>query len=203
MEVQRNGLLFSTSSELADELLVSIGNCFLLQFLIRCYSETSFSAFHGEKPVFYLLCLVHLTCHTWIVFYWAMSHQMLFKDFPSNCDELNSLRKGAGASVRWATEWEEHAKPLLMEASCLFLFCGLLYDLMTSSARVFAYESPSPSRQPCLLCHFLSSSHELIISTFTFLFCWNEVWASNLFRLYLKGPADLLTLFQTLGGLAR
>ncbi|KAK4761693.1 hypothetical protein SAY87_029577 [Trapa incisa] len=61
VDVGKNGRLFSTSSELANELL------------------------------------------------------MLFKGFPNKCDELNSLRKGAGASVRWATEWEECVHPMLME----------------------------------------------------------------------------------------
>ncbi|KAI3416854.1 Glyco_trans_4-like_N domain-containing protein [Psidium guajava] len=64
VKVEKNGLLFSSSSELADELL------------------------------------------------------MLFKGFPDDCDALKSLRDGAqetGASSRWATEWEEHAKPLLLE----------------------------------------------------------------------------------------
>lgn len=48
--------------------------------------------------------------------------QMLFKGFPDDCDSLKLLRDGAqetGASSRWATEWEEHAKPSLLEASAL------------------------------------------------------------------------------------
>ncbi|KAI4325949.1 hypothetical protein MLD38_031307 [Melastoma candidum] len=64
VKVNKNGLLFSSSSELADELL------------------------------------------------------MLFKGFPSDCNALKSLRDGAhetGASARWATEWEEHAKPPLLD----------------------------------------------------------------------------------------
>lgn len=64
VKVEKNGLLFSSSSELADELL------------------------------------------------------MLLKGFPDDCDALKLLRDGAqekGASSRWATEWEEHAKPLLLE----------------------------------------------------------------------------------------
>ncbi|KAK4594577.1 hypothetical protein RGQ29_018313 [Quercus rubra] len=62
VKVKKNGLLFSTSSELADELM------------------------------------------------------MLFKGFPDGCDALKSLRNGTlemGSSARWATEWEEHAKPLV------------------------------------------------------------------------------------------
>ncbi|KAI4330165.1 hypothetical protein MLD38_028468 [Melastoma candidum] len=64
VKVNKNGLLFSSSSELADELL------------------------------------------------------MLFKGFPDECNALKSLRDGAsetGASARWATEWEEHAKPSLLD----------------------------------------------------------------------------------------
>lgn len=46
--------------------------------------------------------------------------QMLFKGFPDGCDALKSLRNGTlemGSSARWATEWEEHAKPLVSKAS--------------------------------------------------------------------------------------
>lgn len=64
VKVEQNGLLFSSSSELADELL------------------------------------------------------MLFKGFPDDCNALKLLREGAlktGASSKWATEWEEHAQPLISE----------------------------------------------------------------------------------------
>lgn len=64
VKVERNGLLFSSSSELADQLL------------------------------------------------------MLFKSFPNECTVLTSLRNGAletRSSVAWGTEWEEHAKPLVLE----------------------------------------------------------------------------------------
>ncbi|KAE8694432.1 Chitobiosyldiphosphodolichol beta-mannosyltransferase [Hibiscus syriacus] len=64
VKVEKNGLLFSSSSELADELF------------------------------------------------------MLFRGFPDECDSLKSLKNGAletGSSARWATEWEEHAKPLISE----------------------------------------------------------------------------------------
>ncbi|EFH51196.1 glycosyl transferase family 1 protein [Arabidopsis lyrata subsp. lyrata] len=60
----KNGLLFSSSSELADQLLI------------------------------------------------------LFKGFPGNCDALMSLKVGAmetGSSGRWATEWEDCAKPLITQ----------------------------------------------------------------------------------------
>ncbi|KAJ4719598.1 UDP-glycosyltransferase TURAN [Melia azedarach] len=64
VKVEKNGLLFSSSSELADQLL------------------------------------------------------MLFKGFPDECDALKKLRNGMlemVLSARWATEWEEHAKPLISE----------------------------------------------------------------------------------------
>ncbi|KAB1216953.1 Chitobiosyldiphosphodolichol beta-mannosyltransferase [Morella rubra] len=64
VKVERNGFLFSSSSELADQLLA------------------------------------------------------LFKGFPDGCNALESLRNGTletGSSARWATEWEEHAKPLISE----------------------------------------------------------------------------------------
>lgn len=64
VRIGKNGLLFSSSSELADELL------------------------------------------------------MLFKGFPDECDTLKSLRDGAlehSSSARWASEWEEYAKPLITE----------------------------------------------------------------------------------------
>ncbi|MCH85886.1 chitobiosyldiphosphodolichol beta-mannosyltransferase-like [Trifolium medium] len=44
----------------------------------------------------------------------------LFKGFPDECDSLKVLKSGAldtGSSSRWVTEWEEHAKPLITEAS--------------------------------------------------------------------------------------
>ncbi|KAJ4837271.1 hypothetical protein Tsubulata_017328 [Turnera subulata] len=68
VQADKNGLLFSSSSELADELL------------------------------------------------------RLFKGFPDACGALMSLRNGAleKGSSRWATEWEEHAKPLILEASLSF-----------------------------------------------------------------------------------
>nr|XP_029152194.1 UDP-glycosyltransferase TURAN isoform X3 [Arachis hypogaea] len=62
VRVDKNGILFSSSSELADELV------------------------------------------------------MLFKGFPDECDALKILKNGAletSSSTRWATEWEEHAKPLI------------------------------------------------------------------------------------------
>lgn len=47
---------------------------------------------------------------------------MLFKGFPNACNVLASLRNGTlerRSSAAWATEWEEHAKPLVLEA-CIF-----------------------------------------------------------------------------------
>ncbi|XP_057804214.1 UDP-glycosyltransferase TURAN-like [Salvia miltiorrhiza] len=64
VDVNKNGLLFSSSSELADELM------------------------------------------------------MLFEGFPERCDGLKSMRSnlmGRVSSVRWETEWEENAKPLINE----------------------------------------------------------------------------------------
>ncbi|KAK6915834.1 hypothetical protein RJ641_018695 [Dillenia turbinata] len=54
----------------------------------------------------------------------AVELMMLFKGFPDQCDAMKELRNGAMetmASARWATEWEEHAKPLISEASLLHL----------------------------------------------------------------------------------
>ncbi|KAK9165350.1 hypothetical protein Scep_000541 [Stephania cephalantha] len=75
VKVNKNGLLFSASSELADELM------------------------------------------------------MLFKGFPDECDALKSLQRGAmetGSSSRWASEWEEHALPLISKASFQLIKCNLL-----------------------------------------------------------------------------
>ncbi|XP_051126192.1 UDP-glycosyltransferase TURAN isoform X2 [Andrographis paniculata] len=62
VDVEKNGLLFSSSSELADELM------------------------------------------------------MLFEGFPGRCDSLKSMRSNLMervSSVRWATVWDENAKPLI------------------------------------------------------------------------------------------
>ncbi|KAK7334995.1 hypothetical protein VNO80_26764 [Phaseolus coccineus] len=86
VRVDNNGLLFSSSSELADELL------------------------------------------------------LLFKGFPDDCDALKVLKYGAletGSSARWATEWEEHAKPLITEASS---FCyAMHFVIIRSSTLVVVY----------------------------------------------------------------
>ncbi|KAL0653891.1 hypothetical protein Bca4012_096582 [Brassica carinata] len=84
----QNGLLFSSSSELADQLLV------------------------------------------------------LFKGFPVNCDALQSLKAGAmetGSSGRWATEWDECAKPLITQAKSLSfshyltrIYSGCIYFCCTT-----------------------------------------------------------------------
>ncbi|PPD99230.1 hypothetical protein GOBAR_DD03757 [Gossypium barbadense] len=80
VKVEKNGLLFSSSSELADELFV--------------------------EPLS-------------VLWYWLdYWFTMLFRGFPKECDALKSLKNGAletGSSARWATEWEEHAKPLISE----------------------------------------------------------------------------------------
>lgn len=50
---------------------------------------------------------------------------MLFKGFPNACNVLASLRNGTlerRSSAAWATEWEEHAKPLVLEACIFFLW---------------------------------------------------------------------------------
>lgn len=57
---------------------------------------------------------------------------MLFKGFPERCDALSSMRSNLltrVSSVRWATEWEENAKPLINKVSlfcCLFCIVALL-----------------------------------------------------------------------------
>ncbi|GAB4833757.1 hypothetical protein Ancab_032007 [Ancistrocladus abbreviatus] len=64
VKVEKNGLLFSSSRELADELL------------------------------------------------------MLFRGFPDECNALKPLKHGAletRASASWTTEWEDYAKPLILE----------------------------------------------------------------------------------------
>ncbi|ESQ35157.1 hypothetical protein EUTSA_v10007520mg [Eutrema salsugineum] len=79
----RNGLLFSSSSELADQLLT-------LNNLVK-------------------------TCN---VLVFRSSEQILFKGFPGNCDALMTLKAGAmetGSSGRWASEWEDCAKPLITQ----------------------------------------------------------------------------------------
>ncbi|XP_057787116.1 UDP-glycosyltransferase TURAN isoform X2 [Salvia miltiorrhiza] len=81
VDVNKNGLLFSSSSELADELM------------------------------------------------------MLFEGFPERCDGLKLMRSnlmGRVSSVRWETEWEENAKPLINEVS---LFCHLWCSLDHSALR--------------------------------------------------------------------
>jgi len=59
-----------------------------------------------------------------IVLIWCPeSTQLLFKGFPDDCDPLKVLKYGAletGSSARWTTEWEEHAKPLITEASSFY-----------------------------------------------------------------------------------
>ncbi|KAG7034852.1 UDP-glycosyltransferase TURAN [Cucurbita argyrosperma subsp. argyrosperma] len=71
VKAEKNGLLFSSSSELADELL------------------------------------------------------MLFRGFPNECSALDSLKNSTVemGSRRWSTEWDEHAKPLISQASPLMFHC--------------------------------------------------------------------------------
>ncbi|CAI0420467.1 unnamed protein product [Linum tenue] len=81
VEVGKNGLLFSSSSELADQLL------------------------------------------------------MLFEGFPDKCNTLASLRNGASEAgdSRWISEWEEHAKPLIHQASLrLSKFALLMHRVSTA-----------------------------------------------------------------------
>lgn len=63
---------------------------------------------------------------------------MLFKGFPDECDSLKVLKSGAletGSSARWATEWEEHAKPLITKASS---FCFALQLVISQSSMVLS-----------------------------------------------------------------
>ncbi|KAH6787887.1 UDP-Glycosyltransferase superfamily protein [Perilla frutescens var. hirtella] len=66
---------------------------------------------------------------------------MLFEGFPKRCDALDSMRSRLlerVSSVRWATEWEENAKPLIKEVSLFSLVfwivvpLGPLFSLMTN-----------------------------------------------------------------------
>ncbi|CAN0862232.1 UDP-glycosyltransferase TURAN [Linum grandiflorum] len=45
--------------------------------------------------------------------------KMLFEGFPGKCTTLALLRNGAmeAGSSRWVSEWEEHAKPVILQAS--------------------------------------------------------------------------------------
>ncbi|XP_004294161.1 PREDICTED: uncharacterized protein LOC101312809 [Fragaria vesca subsp. vesca] len=57
---------------------------------------------------------------------------MLFKGFPDDCESLKVLRNGAldmSSSVRWATEWEENAKGLILKASLLSAFNSILVSI--------------------------------------------------------------------------
>lgn len=59
---------------------------------------------------------------------------MLFKGFPDACDSLKVLGNGAlemASSGRWATEWEEHAKPLILEASIQYACKSVLVIRMS------------------------------------------------------------------------
>ncbi|RYR68915.1 hypothetical protein Ahy_A03g015420 isoform D [Arachis hypogaea] len=66
----------------------------------------------------------------------AVYFQMLFKGFPDECDALKILKNGAletSSSTRWATEWEEHAKPLINKARLvpfLFDYCPKVWSTL-------------------------------------------------------------------------
>lgn len=67
---------------------------------------------------------------------------MLFKGFPEKCDALKKLRMGVMervSSARWATEWEENAKPLISKASQLSLIWS--FRLLSSKSSVTKFSS--------------------------------------------------------------
>lgn len=109
VKVGNNGLIFSSSSELAEQLLVCFYGYFLLLFC-------------SESQVFPLIldeCL-----------------QILFRGFPDKCNTLRQLRDGAlatGLSGRWSTGWEQHALPLIEEARLFFIhaktICNSAYPM--------------------------------------------------------------------------
>ncbi|PPD94192.1 hypothetical protein GOBAR_DD08772 [Gossypium barbadense] len=91
LPVEKNGLLFSSSSELVDELLLDYW------FTIQPFGLVTILATDNSLQ---------------------QTPLMLFRGFPNECDALKSLKNGAletGSSARWAAEWEEHAKPLISE----------------------------------------------------------------------------------------
>lgn len=95
--------MFSSSSELADQLLVSNSSFFLKDYFTKSTAEDS------SNVLVFCLC-----------------EQILFKGFPGNCDALMSLKAGAmetGSSGRWATEWEDCAKPLITQAKSVGPLC--------------------------------------------------------------------------------
>jgi len=75
-----------------------------------------------------------------ILIWFPESTQLLFKGFPDDCDALKVLKYGAletGSSARWATEWEEHAKPLITEASSFSY--SMRFVIIRSSTLVVVY----------------------------------------------------------------
>lgn len=77
-----------------------------------------------------------------LIYFLAESTQMLFKGFPDECDALKVLKNGAletGSSSRWATEWEEHAKPLITEASSI---SSLMQLVIIRSSSLVADDHP-------------------------------------------------------------
>ncbi|KAL2245540.1 UNVERIFIED_CONTAM: UDP-glycosyltransferase TURAN [Sesamum indicum] len=58
----------------------------------------------------------------WITCLCCFIFLMLFEGFPERCDALKSMRSNLMervSSVRWTTEWEENAKPLIYESMYL------------------------------------------------------------------------------------
>ncbi|KAF4395274.1 hypothetical protein F8388_001661 [Cannabis sativa] len=100
--VEKNGLLFSSPSELADELLNVV------------YDQIT-KVLHATVEQ---ICITTFASHSQMTSSWYESAQHLFKGFPDACDALKCLRNGAletGSLARWDVEWEEKAKPLISE----------------------------------------------------------------------------------------
>lgn len=75
---------------------------------------------------------------------------MLFRGFPNECNALHSLKKSIVemGSRRWSTEWEEHAKPLISQVSCLSFICDVRVSNVHSEYCVsyfFQHHDFSPS----------------------------------------------------------
>lgn len=117
VKVEKNGLLFSSSSELADELMVRPDNDQLYTKLFIKINDWCFYICKSDYCWFKI-------CFWCIMSFVKNSMQMLFKGYPDECDALKLLRKGVHetrSSVSWETEWEAKAKPLVNEARSTFL----------------------------------------------------------------------------------